>query len=101
MTRDSTPAFILLTFFAVLFVVSAWIAPPPTKVAAADRSLANYQLTDELTPTGIVMGMPRVPRATSPVVVTVKTARQPLDLALAPASFVTDVELTFHKGDAE
>ena len=66
MTRDSTPAFIPLTFFAALFVVGARITPSPMKVAAAGRSLANYQLADELTLTGIVMGMPRVPRARAP-----------------------------------
>ena len=99
MTRDSTPAFILLTFFAALFGVSARIAPPPPRVAAADRSLVNYQLTDELTLTGIVTGMPRVPRATSPIVVTLRTDRQLVDLVLAPAPFLTNVSLTFRKGD--
>ena len=99
MTRDSTPALTLLTFFAVLFVVSARTVPPPTKIAAGDRSVANYQLADEVTLTGVVTGMPRVPQATSPIVVTVTTARQPYDLALAPASFLTDAELTFRKGD--
>jgi hypothetical protein len=99
MTRDSTPASLLLIFVAVLFVVGARIAPPPTTVAAADRSQATYQLADELTLTGTVTGMPRVPHATSPIVVTLRTARQPFDLVLAPASFLTDVELTFRKGD--
>ena len=99
MTRDSTPAFVLLPFFVVLFVVSARIAPPLMKVAAADPSLANYQLADEVTLTGVVTGMPRVPRATSPIVVTIRTARLSFDLALAPASFLKDAELTFRRGD--
>jgi hypothetical protein len=99
MSRDSTPAFILLTLFAVLFVVGARTAPPPTKVAAGDRSFASYQLADQVTLTGVITGMPRVPRPTAPIVVTVKTARQPYDLVLAPAWVLTDVQLTFRKGD--
>jgi hypothetical protein len=99
MTRDSAPAFVLLAFFTVLVVVSARIAPVPTPVAAAERASATDRPAGELTLTGIVTGMPRVPTATSPVVVTIKTARRPFDLALAPASFLADAQLAVRKGD--
>jgi len=99
MTRDSTPAFVLLAFFAVLFGFGAQISSAPKRVAAQDRSLRAYQSSAEVTLTGIVMGMPRVPTATSPVVVMMRTTRQPFDLVMAPTAFLADAELTFKKGD--
>ena len=99
MSRDSTPAFVLLAFFAALFAFGASISHSPATVAAADRSLPTYHLAAELTLTGIVEGMPRVHQATSPIVVMLRTARQPFDLVLAPASYMAEVGLTFTKGD--
>lgn len=99
MTRDSTPAFVLLALFAALFVFRAQISTAPKRVAAGDRSLPAYRSSAEVTLTGIVMGMPRVPTATSPLVVMLRTTRQPFDLVMAPAAFLADVDLTFKKGD--
>ena len=99
MTRHSIPALVLLALFAVLFVVGAQTSTAPTKVATGDRSLPAYQSSGEVTLTGIVMGMPRVPTPTSPVVVMLRTTRQPFDLVMAPAAFLADAALTFKKGD--
>ena len=99
MTRDSIPAFVLLAFFAVVVAFGAPSSPWPTKVAAADRSLPAYPLAAEVTLTGVVVGMVSVPTATAPVVVMLRTTRQPFDLMMAPAAFLADAELTFKKGD--
>src|SRR3954470_16253275 len=98
MTRDSTPAFVLLALFTGLFVFGAQISTAPKRVAAEDRPLPPYESSAEVTLTGIVMGMPRVPTATSPVVVMLRTTKQPVDLVMGPAAFLGDAELTFKKG---
>jgi hypothetical protein len=99
MSRDSIPAFVLLAFFAALFAFGARISPAPTKVAAGDRPRPAYQSSAEVGLTGIVTGMPRVPTATSPIVVMLRTTRQPFDLVMAPAAFMASVQLGFVKGD--
>jgi hypothetical protein len=99
MSRDSIPALILLPFFAALVAFGARMGPSTTEVAAAHRSPPAYQVSAELTLTGMVEGLPRVHQETSPIVVTVRTDRQAFDLVLAPASYMADMNLAFTKGD--
>jgi hypothetical protein len=99
MNRDSTPAFALLALFVALLAFGARISRPPAEMVAADHSQPAGALVAELTLTGTVEGMPRVHQTTSAVLVTLRTARQPFDLVLAPASHMADVQLTFSKGD--